>query len=208
MAAPPKQVRDRSYGEGRRLSVVDQAGVWLSARQVRRAVPDFRGKRVGDFGCGYEASFARSILEDAKSVVLVDVSLSPDLGTHPKVSAIEGVLPDALSGLEDASLDVVTCNSVLEHLWHPQETLDAFFRLTARGGICLVNVPSWRGKRWLELAAFRLNLSPPDEMDDHKMYYDPRQLWPMLVKAGFTPRNLRVFRHKFGLNTFAVCRKP
>jgi 2-polyprenyl-3-methyl-5-hydroxy-6-metoxy-1,4-benzoquinol methylase len=208
MAAQPKGVRHRSYGEGGALTVVDRAGVWLSGRQIRIAVPDFRGKRVGDFGCGYEASFARSILEDALSVVLVDVSLNPDLGTRAKVTAVEGILPDALSGLEDASLDVVTCNSVLEHLWNPQETLDAFFRLTAPGGVCLINVPSWRGKRWLELAAFRLNLSPPDEMDDHKMYYDPQQLWPMLVLAGFKPRNIRVFRHKFGLNTFAICRKP
>jgi 2-polyprenyl-3-methyl-5-hydroxy-6-metoxy-1,4-benzoquinol methylase len=208
MAAQPKQVRHSSYGEGRDLTVVDRAGVWLSGRQIRSAVPDFRGKRVGDFGCGYDASFARSILEDARSVVLIDVSLSPDLATHPKITAVEGVLPGALSRIEDASLDVVTCNSVLEHLWRPQEALDEFFRLTARGGVCLINVPSWRGKWWLELAAFRLNLSPTEEMDDHKMYYDPRQLWPMLVQAGFTPRNIRVFRHKFGLNTFAVCRKP
>jgi SAM-dependent methyltransferase len=171
-------------------------------------VPDFRAKRVGDFGCGYEASFARTIMEDARSVLLVDVSLNPALTGHPNVTAIEGVLPDALAPLEDASLDVVACNSVLEHLWHPQQTLEAFFRLTAPGGVCLINVPSWRGKWWLELAAFRFQLSPPDEIDDHKMYYDPPQLWPMLVEAGFTPRNIRVFRHKFGLNTFAVCRKP
>ena len=43
-------------------------------------------------------------------------------------------------------------------------------------------------------------------MDDHKAYYDPRDLWPMLVEAGFKPRNISCFRHKFGLNTFAVCR--
>ncbi len=44
-------------------------------------------------------------------------------------------------------------------------------------------------------------------MDDHKMYYDPRDLWPLLVQAGFRPRDIRCFRHKFGLNTFARCRK-
>ena len=27
-----------------------------------------------------------------------------------------------------------------------------------------------------------------------------------LVRAGFVPHAIRVFRHKFGLNTFAVCR--
>jgi hypothetical protein len=49
-------------------------------------------------------------------------------------------------------------------------------------------------------------LSPAEEMDDHKTYYDVPNLWPMLVAAGFRPKNIRCFPHKFGLNTFAVCR--
>jgi hypothetical protein len=44
-------------------------------------------------------------------------------------------------------------------------------------------------------------------MDDHKAYYDPRDLWPLLVRAGFRPSDIRCFRHKFGLNTFAECRR-
>jgi hypothetical protein len=73
--------------------------------------------------------------------------------------------------------------------------------------MALVNVPSWRGKRYLEFSAFRLGMSPADEMQDHKAYYDPRDLWPLLVRAGFSPRDIRCVRHKFGLNTFAACRK-
>jgi SAM-dependent methyltransferase len=199
--------RERSYGEETSLSVVDRFGVWLSGRQIRRAVPDFRGKRVGDFGCGYQASFSRTVLDQVLSLVLVDVSLAPDLAQHPRVRAIEGSLPEALGEIDDGSLDVVMCNSVLEHLSQPQRALEEFWRVVATGGSCLVNVPSWRGKRFLELSAFRLGLSPAEEMDDHKMYYDPRDLWPMLVRAGFKPSRVRVFRHKFGLNTFASCVK-
>ena len=51
---------------------------------------------------------------------------------------------------------------------------------------------------------FRLGLSPAEEMDDHKMYYDPKDLWPLMVKAGFMPHAIKCFKHKFGLNTFAV----
>jgi hypothetical protein len=67
-------------------------------------------------------------------------------------------------------------------------------------------VPSWLGKRALEFSAFRLGLSPAEEMDDHKYYFDPKDLWPLLVRAGFRPSNIRCFRHKFRLNTFAICR--
>jgi hypothetical protein len=45
-------------------------------------------------------------------------------------------------------------------------------------------------------------------MDDHKCYYDPRDLWPMLVRAGFRPQQIHCKRHKFGLNTFATCCVP
>ena len=64
--------------------------------------------------------------------------------------------------------------SVLEHLWEPLQALKQIRRLLAPGGTCLVNVPSWRGSRYLELSAFKLGLSPAAEMDDHKMYYDVR----------------------------------
>jgi hypothetical protein len=43
-------------------------------------------------------------------------------------------------------------------------------------------------------------------MNDHKMYYAPRDLWPLLVRAGFLPQHIALGTHKFGLNTYAVCR--
>lgn len=81
-------------------------------------------------------------------------------------------------------------------------------RILAPGGQCLINVPSWKGKRYLERAAFRWGVSPAEEMDDHKMYYDERDLWPLLVRAGFAPSRIHCFSHKFGLNTFAICARP
>jgi len=95
--------------------------------------------------------------------------------------------------------------SVLEHVADAPGLLREAKRLLAPGGVALINVPSWRGKTLLEFSAFRLGTSPAAEMDDHKMYYDVRDLWPMLVAAGFRPSRIRCFPHKFGLNTFAVC---
>ena len=43
-------------------------------------------------------------------------------------------------------------------------------------------------------------------MNDHKIYYDPRDLWPLLVRAGFIPQAIRMGTHKFGLNTYAIGR--
>ena len=198
--------RTQSYLQDGRGTVVDRFGVWLSARQIRRAVPSFAGKRVGDFGCGFEASFSRTIVGDVAGLTLVDVALADDLKADARIRAIEGQLPGALAVLPGASLDVVMIVSVLEHVSDPAGLLREVRRLLAPGGVALVNVPSWRGKRYLELATFRLRLGAACEVDDHKMYYDVRDLWPMLVAAGFRPSQINCFSHKFGLNTFAVCK--
>lgn len=199
--------RTSSFGQEDAGTAVDRFGVWLSRRQIERVVGPLSGKDVADMGCGYDATFMRRVLPEVRSATLVDVTLAPDLREHPAVRAIEAPLPDALTSLPADSLDVVLCMSVVEHLWQPQETLDHFHRLLRPGGTCAVNVPSWRGKTALEFSAFRLGTSPAEEMDDHKMYYDPRDLWPLMVRAGFAPHAIRCFRHKFGLNTFAVCTK-
>jgi len=198
--------RQIPFGQITPPTLVDRFGIWLSSRRIRSTINAPKGKRIGDFGCGYQAHVGRQFIDDAKHLTLVDLALAPEFKDHPKITAIEGRLPDAASGLKDASLDVIICNSVLEHLGDPLETLRLLRRLLAPGGICLVNVPSWRGKWFLEFAAYKLKVSTVEEMDDHKTYYDPRDLWPMLVEAGFKPRNISCFRHKFGLNTFAICR--
>ena len=198
--------RDTAFGQEGRITAVDRAGVWLSGRQIRRTVGSLDGKDVADFGCGFEATYMRSVLAKVRRATLVDIALADDLKSRPNVTAIEGELPDVLQALPDQSLHVILCMSVLEHLWEPAKALTHFRRLLRPGGVCAVNVPSWRGKRALEFSAFRLGLSPASEMDDHKRYYDPRDLWPLLVAAGFMPHGIRCFRHKFGLNTFAVCK--
>ena len=198
--------RDMAFGQDGRITAVDRAGVWLSGHQIRRTVGSIDGKDVGDFGCGFQATYMRTVLARVRSATLVDISLADDLKSRPNVTAIEGKLPDILEGLPNQSLHVILCMSVLEHLWEPGKTLTHFRRLLRPGGVCAINVPSWQGKRALEFSAFRLGLSPASEMDDHKRYYDPRDLWPLLVAAGFMPHGIRCFRHKFGLNTFAVCK--
>jgi SAM-dependent methyltransferase len=200
----PTTRRTTSFGQERRATPVDRFGVWLSRRQIEKSSGSLAGKDVADVGCGYEATFMRHVLADVRSATLLDVSLAEDLAAHPKVSAIEGLLPAAMDAVPDRSLDVVLCMSVIEHLWEPDRTMAHFHRVLRPGGVCLVNVPSWRGKTALEFSAFKLGLSPAEEMDDHKMYYDPRDLWPLMVRAGFAPHAIRCFRHKFFLNTFAV----
>jgi SAM-dependent methyltransferase len=201
-------VRAKAFAQDYDPSVVDRFGVWLSARQIRRWVPHFGGKRVADVGCGFHATFMRTILGEVQEAVLCDVALAPDLLANPRVKACVGPLSQTLVALPAESVDVAMAISVLEHVWEPLALLESLRRLLAPGGTCLINVPSWKGKSYLERAAFQWGVSPASEMDDHKMYYDEKELWPLLVRAGFVPSHIRCFSHKFGLNTFAVCTRP
>ena len=203
----PGGSRVHAYGETFRFTPVDRLGIWLSVRQVLRWAGDPRGKTIGDLGAGYRARTTGALLGRVALAYVADVSIAPEVVANPKVRAIQGSLPGSLERIPSSSLDLAICVSVLEHVADAPGLLREIHRILKPSGRALINVPSWRGKRFLEFSAFRLGLSPASEMDDHKMYYDVRDLWPRLVAAGFRPSRIRCFGHKFGLNTFAVCDK-
>src|SRR6185295_12756037 len=114
-ALPADRRREAAFGQGYSPSVVDRLGVWLSIRQLVRNAGPLEGKALGDFGCGFHATFVRNVLHRVSSAVVVDVALADDLKAHRKVTAIEGTIPGALAELPSQSLDVIVCVSVLEH---------------------------------------------------------------------------------------------
>jgi SAM-dependent methyltransferase len=195
--------RQEAYGE-RGLSPVDRLGVALSVRRVRRAGSFAPPPRVLDLGCGYDATMLRELSPRIASGIGVDLRVSDDARADARLSFIEAPIEEALPGFEDASVDLILLISVLEHLAEPERALSGCRRVLAPGGTLMVNVPTWLGKRFLEASAFRLGLSPACEMDDHKMYYGRRDLWPLLVRAGFRPSRIRTAYHKGGLNLFAT----
>lgn len=199
--------RVHAYGETFRFTPVDRLGIWLSVRQVVRWAGDPRGKTIGDIGAGYRARTTGALLNRVALAYVADVSLAPEVVAHPKIRAIQGSLPASLESIPNGSLDLVLCVSVLEHVADAPGLLRQIHRILKPGGRALINVPSWRGKWFLEFSAFSLGLSPASEMDDHKMYYDVKDLWPLLVAAGFRPSRIKCFAHKLTLNTFAVCDK-
>lgn len=136
--APAEGARERAYGQGYQASVLDRYGVWLSGRKIRRFAGSLKNRSLGDFGCGYQAKFVRSVLPELQRAVLVDIAISPELRQQEKVQAIEGVLPGVLSQVATESLDLVLCISVLEHLWDPILALkEVFTGNTARRNLPL-----------------------------------------------------------------------
>jgi SAM-dependent methyltransferase len=203
------QTRERtsSYGE-HGLTLVDNFGVYLSKRKILKSLHGKQDLTVLDVGCGFDAQILASLLPYVEDGIGIDIKVSEKAKSINKLSFIEGDIEQVLHDLPDKKFDLILMISVLEHLWHPQDVLVQCFRLLKPGGVFLINVPTWRGKFFLEFSAFKLRTSPACEIDDHKMYYDKQALWPLLVQAGFKPRQIHLDYIKFGLNLFARVYMP
>jgi len=195
-----------SYGQ-HGLTLADRLGVWLSLRAILRHLPGRSDLDVLELGCGYRATQLLALEPRLKRGIGVDFQIAPELRQRERLTFYQGRIEQIIPKMESETLDVVMLISVLEHLVEPQFVLESAWRLLKPSGLLLVNVPTWIGKRFLELSAFRLGFSPKVEIDDHKMYYGKRDLWPMLVRAGFRPSEIGLRYHKFGLNLFAAAKK-
>jgi SAM-dependent methyltransferase len=195
-----------AYGQ-KRLTFVDRLGVWLSRRAILRHLPNRPDLEILELGCGFRAAQLIALRSRLKHGVGVDFRVQPELKALSNFTFHEGTIEETLPRLATDLFDAILVISVLEHLPDPLSVLESARRMLKPSGVLLINVPTWLGKTFLEFSAFRLGLSPKLEMDDHKMYYDKRDLWPLLVRAGFKPSLIKLRYHKLGLNLFAVARR-
>ena len=195
--------REQSYLQ-HGSSFVDRLRTRLVQREILKRLPQTSGLRVLDLGCGYHATYLKAIGKRLAEGVGVDFHVSEESRRHPRLSFVASSVEDALPELPSNAFDAVLFISVLEHVRNPAECLSHCHRVLKAGGRLLVNVPTWYAKPVLELSAFKFGTSPACEMDDHKMYYSKRDLWPLLVRAGFRPSRIRMHYQKLCMILFST----
>ena len=188
-------------------SFVDRLRTRLVQREILKRLPRTSGLRVLDLGCGYHATYLKAIGDRLAEGVGVDFHVSEESRRHPRLSFVTSSVEDALPELPSNAFDAVLFISVLEHLWDPVQSLSHCHRVLKPGGRLLVNVPTWYAKPVLEMSAFKFGTSPACDMDEHKMYYSKRELWPLLVHAGFKPSRIRLQYRKLCMILFATAIK-
>lgn len=166
---------------------------WLRAlrlRRVRRFVLGRRNLDLLDVGCGWEAKLLREFSPHLRQGVGIDfkapVLSQSNLRTFPQV--LDRALPFA-----DGSFDVVTMLAVLEHLSHPLEILRETHRVLRPGGSLLLTTPTVWSQPVLEFLAFGLHIVSPEEIADHKNYFDRAGLRRLADLAGLKVREHRYF---------------
>jgi SAM-dependent methyltransferase len=198
--------RNHSYGENG-STLVDRLRTALVGRSILRNLPKRSGMVALDLGCGYHAGYLRAIHSRLARGVGVDVSVAEECDAISGLEFVRGSIESTLPRLESGEYDLVLLISVLEHLDQPAEALTHCRRILNPNGVLMVNVPTWVAKPVLEFSAFRCGTSPACEMDDHKMYYGKRDLWPLLVKAGFKPSRIKLRYQRFGMVLFGLAHK-
>jgi len=209
MAANTQPVSERSdvtYGE-RGMSFMDSFRTSLVGRTIRKNIPQRESLDILDLGCGYHATYLRALYSKLRRGVGVDFHVSGECKELPLLSFVEESIETALPTLDGDQFDVILFISVLEHVWDPLAALQDCYRVLRKGGVLILHVPTWHAKPILEFSAFRLGTSPAHEMDDHKMYYGKRELWPLLVRAGFKPSCIRLAYQKLGMTLFGRIQK-
>jgi SAM-dependent methyltransferase len=183
---------------------VDRLRSRMVQREMLDRLPRTGALQVLDLGCGYHAACLKAIGSRLAQGVGVDFQVSEECRRDPRLRFVASSIEEACLVFPSATFDVVLCISILEHLWDPAACLRECHRVLKPGGRLLVNVPTWYAKPILELSAFRLGTSPASDMDEHKMYYGKRDLWPLLVRAGFQPSRIRLEYRKLCMILFAT----
>lgn len=150
--------RTTSFGGDGKLSTLDKFGTWLSHRRFLAIDLNFSTARVADIGCGFNAEFGKQLSLIARQVDLFDVSINMELS---KIPNCELFLGDAIVNLNQSSTkyDCIFCISVLEHLPDDGNALMVFHEKIVDGGLLVLNVPTWFGKKFSEFTAFKQKFS-------------------------------------------------
>lgn len=145
-----------------------------------RVVPDGRGKVAVDVGCR-DGFWSERLKRKGYTVHALDIEPHyPGVITYD----VEGGLPFA-----DASIDLVWCTEVIEHLRDPGKFLNEVERVMRPGGIAVLTTPN---SAWWIYPILRVGGKSPASVQnpDHKHFFSfsrIKQLAPQYRVQGFFP---------------------
>jgi ubiquinone/menaquinone biosynthesis C-methylase UbiE len=177
----------------------------LRNMRIKRVLPIIRKIKnpiLLDIGCGWEAKFLQSIEDYVEEAVGIDFK-APNLNTK-KIKTFKQVITNTLP-FDDSKFNIVTMLAVLEHIADPLSLVKEIKRILVGGGYVVITVPSKVSKPILEFLSYKLNIVNPEEIRDHKKYYNKKDIEELFIPYGF-----KIVRHKYfqlGMNNFCILRK-
>lgn len=176
---------------------------WLRFSKVASYIKN--NSELLDMGCGYQMSFLYYLDEKIKRGVGIDVSVNKNKKSKNINYFISRV--DQKINAPVGKFDCVTSLAVIEHVTNPGIMLKEAYRLLRKDGVLIITTPSKYAKPILEFLSFKLHLVSPDEISDHKRYYDIDSLKKEIVSAGFKKDCVKTKYFQCGVNILAIAVK-
>lgn len=133
-----------------------------------------------DVGAG-SGAFALALQECGLFAKVLALDISPDC-----VTACAGVGLEATCGpvavLEDASVNIICTNDLVEHLFDPAAFLSQCRHKLAPGGFISIATPNGQGFDFKILGPDTVNITPPE----HLTYFNPGSITKLLERTGFS----------------------
>lgn len=208
--------QDRPYGAGEyHMESLLAHGIVANWAKRYRDQP----LRMLDVGCGkglFLSQFVSGLRErhGVKKIQAAGIDLVHSPNDHfAEISSDFRFIQQNLEGqslpFEDKSLDFVSCNQVLEHIFETEKLVREFRRVLDPNGLCIIGVPNVAG--WINRILFLLAGQPlGSELGTEKITYGfwPSGLQPKLEQfdpgghiRDFTPRGLRDLTTHCGFET-------
>ncbi|HEX9804378.1 MAG TPA: methyltransferase domain-containing protein [Candidatus Dojkabacteria bacterium] len=157
---------------------------------------------VCDLGCSMRADLLKKIEGWISRGIGIDFKVDKNL-EGGKIELITSDL-NATLPLEDESADLVTSMAVLEHLHDYRGFTGETYRILKDGGKLIVSTPTQAADPILRVLSF-FSLINKEEIDDHKRYFNKRQLTDLFREVGF--KNIKVNYFQFGFNQLITAEK-
>src|SRR5215210_801923 len=176
----------RAYYEDVWSELPEDPEPWAWERRRALLLGELRpGERVLDLGCG-AGRFVAALREagaDAVGVELAEAALERARRNVPGAE-LHALGPGGTIPLEDASVDLVWCSEVLEHVPDTAGLLSEARRVLRTGGRLLVTTPSHDLPRRLLIALARFD-EHFDPLGQHVRFYSHRSLARVLREFAF-----------------------
>jgi SAM-dependent methyltransferase len=116
-------------------------------RAILEAMPPHAGARLLDLGCG-DGAWTMTVARHVGAADVHGIEFVEDFAEHARRAGVDAIVADLGGRLpyDDASIDVVHSNQVIEHLPRTDNFLREIARVLAPGGYAVVstnNLSSW-----------------------------------------------------------------
>jgi len=179
---------------------------FLRKMRINKVLSIIKGRpnsKLLDIGCGFNYKFLLEVEPYINEGYGIDFKV-PEL-KREKIKTKQIKISDKLPFNEN-SFDFVIMLAVLEHLNCPIEIVKEVERILKPNGKLILTVPSKYSKRVLEFLANKMKIVNEEEINDHKKYYNYKDLEKLFKKTN----KLKIQKHiyfQLYMNNFCVAKK-